>query len=108
MTKEVMKARLSALTGETDDNILLTFLDIAGEKILEKCYPYHHDKGDVPARYHSTQLEIAVYLLNKRGAEGETAHSENGISRSYESATVPDSMLKHITPHASVLGGKSQ
>ena len=39
---------------------------------------------------------------------GETAHSENGISRSYESATVPDSMLKHITPHASVLGGKSQ
>ena len=108
MTKEVMKARLSALTGETDDDILLTFLDIAGEKILEKCYPYRHDKSDVPARYHSTQLEIAVYLLNKRGAEGETAHSENGISRSYESATVPDSMLKHITPHASVLGGKSQ
>ena len=34
MTKEVMKARLSALTGETDDNILLTFIDIAASKIL--------------------------------------------------------------------------
>ena len=102
MTKEVMKARLSALTGETDDNILLTFLDIAGEKILEKCYPYRHDKREVPARYHSTQLEIAVYLLNKRGAEGETAHSENGIHRSYESASVPNSMLKGIVPFASV------
>jgi hypothetical protein len=102
MTKEVMKARLSALTGETDDNILLTFLDIAAEKILEKCYPYRHDKRDVPARYHSTQLEIAVYLLNKRGAEGETSHNENGISRSYESASVPDSMLKGIVPFASV------
>ena len=102
MTKEVMKTRLSALTGETDDNILLTFLDIAGEKILEKCYPYRHDKREVPARYHSTQLEIAVHLLNKRGAEGETAHSENGINRSYESASVPDSMLKGIVPFASV------
>ena len=102
MTKEVMKARLSALTGETDDNILLTFLDIAGEKILEKCYPYRHDKREVPARYHSTQLEIAVYLLNKRGAEGETAHNENGINRSYESASVPNSMLKGIVPFASV------
>lgn len=102
MTKEVMKARLSALTGETDDNILLTFLDIAAEKILEKCYPYRHDKSDVPARYHSTQLEIAVYLLNKRGAEGETSHSENGINRSYESASVPDSMLKGIVPFVSV------
>lgn len=101
MTEDAMKKRLSALTGETDDNILLTFLDIAGGKILEKCYPYHCDRRDVPEQYHLTQLEIAVYLLNKRGAEGETTHSENGISRSYESASVPDSMLKGIVPFAS-------
>lgn len=107
MTQEMIKSRLSALTGETDDNVLLTFLDIAAAKIIEKCYPYHPDKRDVPARYHSAQLEIAAYLLNKRGAEGEVAHSENGISRSYESATVPDSMLKGIVPFVSVLGGKS-
>lgn len=102
MTDEVMKARLSALTGETDDNILLTFLDIAAEKVLAKCYPYRHDEGSVPARYHNTQLEIAVYLLNKRGAEGETAHNENGVNRSYESASVPDSMLKGIVPFVSI------
>ncbi len=102
MTTEVMKSRLSALTGETDEDILLTFLDIAAEKILEKCYPFHHGKRNVPARYHSTQLEIAAYLLNKRGAEGETSHSENGINRSYESASVPDSMLKGVVPFVSV------
>lgn len=102
MTDEVMKARLSALTGETDDNILLTFLDIAAEKVLSKCYPYRPDKVNVPSRYHNTQLEIAVYLLNKRGAEGETAHNENGVNRSYESASVPDSMLKGIVPFVSV------
>lgn len=103
MTKDVMKARLSALTGETNSNILLTFLDIAAEKILDKCYPFRHDKRDVPVRYHSTQLEIAVYLLNKRGAEGEISHNENGINRSYESASVPDSMLKGIVPFVSIV-----
>ncbi len=104
MTDEVMKARLSSLTGETNDNILLTFLEIAAEKVLTKCYPYIQDvEGkSVPAKYHNTQLEIAAYLLNKRGAEGETSHSENGINRSYESASVPDSMLKGIVPFASV------
>lgn len=106
MTEEVMKARLSALTGETDNDILLTFLDIAAEKVLSKCYPYRHDKKDVPDRYHSTQLEIAMYLLNKRGAEGETAHSENGINRSYESAAVPESMLRSVVPFVAVLGGE--
>lgn len=45
MTDEVMKARLSSLTGETDDNILLTFLEIAAEKVLTKCYPYKQDVG---------------------------------------------------------------
>ena len=104
MTINMMKARLSALTGETDDNTLLTFLNIAADKVLEKCYPFHRGKKAVPARYHSTQLEIAAYLLNKRGAEGEIAHNENGINRSYESASVPESMLKGIVPFASVFG----
>ena len=44
------------------------------------------------------QIEIAVYLYNKQGAEGQTAHSENGISRTYESADVPESMLRGIAP----------
>lgn len=101
MTEEVMKARLSALTGETDDATLLTFLDLAGEKIIDKCYPFTHEPKEVPVRYHLTQLEIAAYLLDKRGAFGETAHNENGINRTYEKASVPDSMLKGVTPFAS-------
>ena len=99
MTDKIMKQRLSKLTGETDEDILSAFLETAADKILAKCYPFHHDMMAVPARYRSTQLEIAAYLLNKRGAEGQTAHSENGISRSYESADVPPSMLSGVIPH---------
>lgn len=61
----------------------------------------------VPPRYDFNQVEIAAYLVNKRGAEGETAHSENGISRSYEDGDVPPTLLREIVPFASVIKGDS-
>ncbi len=104
MTESQKLEQLKKLSGESDESILLAYLGLAGEYVIKRAYPFHPDKMIVPAKYHSTQIEIALYLLNKRGAEGEISHSENGISRSYENASVPDSMLKHITPHVSVLG----
>jgi len=91
---------LKLLTGATDseDDLLLTLLSLAEGKILERLYPYDHSKETVPTRYVGKQIEIAVYLYNKQGAEGQTAHSENGISRTYESADVPESMLRGIAP----------
>jgi hypothetical protein len=91
---------LKLLTGATDseDDLLLALLSLAEGKILERLYPYDHSKETLPTRYVGKQIEIAVYLYNKQGAEGQTAHSENGISRTYESADVPESMLRGITP----------
>ena len=85
------------------DDILLTYLTIAGEKIINRAYPYDDTVDIVPKRYEMLQCEIASYLLNKRGAEGETSHSENGISRSYENGDVPDSLLNTITPFIGVI-----
>lgn len=85
------------------DNVIKSYLTIAGQKILNRAYPYDDTVTEVPRRYNYLQCEIAAYLLNKRGAEGETAHSENGISRTYENADVPDSMLQDVIPHCGVL-----
>ena len=91
---------LKLLTGATDseDGLLLALLSLAEGKILERLYPYDHSKETLPTRYVGKQIEIAVYLYNKQGAEGQTAHSENGISRTYGSADVPESMLRGIAP----------
>lgn len=91
---------LKLLTGASDseDGLLLALLSLAEGKILERLYPYDHSKETLPTRYVGKQIEIAVYLYNKQGAEGQTAHSENGISRTYESADVPESMLRGIAP----------
>jgi hypothetical protein len=91
---------LKLLTGATDseDGLLLALLSLAEGKILERLYPYDHSKETLPTRYVGKQIEIAVYLYNKQGAEGQIVHSENSISRTYESADVPESMLRGIAP----------
>lgn len=105
MTDAEKLKMVKAMTGETDESILSTYLSIAGDKVCRKAYPYDPDARLVPYRYGFVQVEIAAYLLNKRGAEGQTAHSENGISRSYEDGDVPPTLLRDIVPFASVMGG---
>ena len=105
MTTEEKISALRAM-GETDaDEILVVYLDLAKQKILNRMYPYIEDYGarEVPIRYESVQLNIANYLLNKRGAEGQIQHIENGIHRNYGDADVPESMLKDVTPYCRVL-----
>lgn len=104
MTNEEKLMALKAMVGNTDsDEVLSTYLTLAGEKIIGKAYPYDDTVTEVPARYSSLQIEIAAYLLNKRGAEGQTSHSENGVSRTYENADVPASMLKSVIPFCGVV-----
>lgn len=107
MTSADKLKMLKAMTGEADEEVLSTYLSIAGNKVLRRAYPYDDAVIEVPDRYAYTQLEIAVYLMNKRGAEGQTAHSENGISRSYEDGDVPPSLLREIVPCASLIGGET-
>ena len=89
--------------GSDTDEVLSTYLMLAGRKVIARAFPYHDDVTEVPTKYETIQLEIAAYMLNKRGAEGQTSHSENGISRSYENADIPSAMLKGITPYVGVI-----
>lgn len=89
--------------GDWSDDVLISYLAIAGRKIVNRAYPYDDTVTEVPRRYGYLQCDIAAYLLNKRGAEGEVAHSENGISRTYASADVPEAMLSEVCPHVGVL-----
>ena len=104
MTDTEKLTMLKAMTGEKDESVLSTYLSIAGNKVLKRAYPFDNTVTVVPDRYAYNQVEIAADLVNKRGAEGETAHSENGISRSYEDGDVPPTLLREIVPCASLIG----
>lgn len=103
MRDEEKLAMLGDMTGETSESILSAYLNIAASKILRRAFPFGTDATAVPACYEINQIEIAAYLINKRGAEGETAHSENGVSRSYEGGDVPTSLMREIVPFAATM-----
>lgn len=53
------------------------------------------------AKYSSLIVKLALSSITKYGAEGEKAHSENGISRTYDNASeYPESLLSRIVPLA--------
>ena len=91
---------------DDDDRTLLSYLNQAKDVILNRMYPYMNDEEfedmDIPKRYEYKQIRIAAYLLNKRGAEGETQHIENGIHRNYKSSDVPENMLWDVFPNVGI------
>lgn len=90
-----------------DDTLLSAYLEIAKGEILAKAFPYGSFPEDVPLRYHVKQTQIATYLINKRGADYQTQHTENGIQRTYEAGDVPPSMLRDIIPYCGAVNGNS-
>lgn len=101
MTDEEMITFTKTLVGDDRfDSFVEPYLGIAKGAVIQRRYPYKPDATweDIPEKYHALTCEIAVYLVNRRGAEGETSHSESGVSRSYESAGIPDTYLRGITP----------
>ena len=96
---------LKALIGNTDlsDDVLLVYLAIAGDEVLRRCYPFAADTQsyEVPDRYVTIQVRLARNEIFKRGAEGQSSMSDNGVSRVYES---DDVLLRMIVPYAHVPG----
>lgn len=101
MTNEEKITRLSGIISpETASTELLWLLIEEAEGIvLNRRYPFGVPEGAVvEEQYEHVQIRIALELYSKMGAEGQTSHSENGISRSYEAADVSPSLLKRIVP----------
>lgn len=104
MEKALIIERIKLLAEEKDDMTIETYLDITKEHILSKAFPFKdHSEMEVPSKYHSIWIEATVFLLNKRGAEGEVKHDENGISRTYGTDDLPKSLLNRITPFCDVV-----
>lgn len=106
MTNEEMLTMLQSMVGNEDDSVLSTYLTLAGEAIIARAYPYAKDDAElsVPRKYQTLQIEVAAFLLNKRGAEGQNRHVENGIDRTWGGSDIPDDMLSRIVPHVGVIG----
>lgn len=97
-----LKTRLN-VSGETEDDILTELLATASDIIMSVRHPYGDWPDELEPRYLGLQVRIAVDLYNKQGAEGETSHSENGVSRTYGAENVSSDLIAEITPKAGIL-----
>lgn len=99
------KAVIGSEAMDSDNDALLSaYLAFAGNAILNRRYPFGRpENAVVEPQYEYLQIEIAVYLFNKRGMEGESLHSENGVSRSFGSETgIPKELMVQVTPKGRV------
>ena len=90
---------------EDPDNVLSAYLTEAKDAIMNRAYPYGYDAETAfPAKYEVLACKIAIEQLDKRGAEGQLSHSENGISRSYSNGYITSDLLQVVIPHCSSIG----
>ncbi len=101
----MLRAMLGDDLKDDEDSVLVAYLELAEQKILNRMYPFtdNYEGLSVPDRYVAAQLNIAAYKLSRRGTEGQIQHIENGIHRNFGAADVPDGMLAEIVPYCKVL-----
>ncbi len=76
MTNEEKALKLAVMIPEASVDDLLTFVDISEAIVLNRRYPFGYPDGTaVEPRYEMLQLQIAVEIYNRQGAEGEQSHS---------------------------------
>lgn len=100
---QLERLRIRITENNISDIELEDILESAKAVILSRRFPFGDYPLEIEDRYKDLQIRIAVEMINKMGAEGEIAHSENGISRSYSSAGVSEELLREITPKVGVV-----
>ena len=104
MTQETMITIVKNMTEESSDAVISAFLDMAGDAIYNFVdIDRSHNKEEILSNYGGVQARIASAWLNKRGADGQLVHNENGINRTYESGDIPASILRELTPICGVI-----
>lgn len=94
---EMLKIRLG-ISDEARDGLLSLLLSEAQDAILDII-----GREELPARLISVQVELAVIAYNKQGAEGESARSEGGISRSFIDG-LPDDLKQRLKNYPRKVG----
>lgn len=93
---------------DSDDDALLAFLEFARDEILAWEWRNYggvpEDAVEVPREYEGIQLNAVMIGFSQIGGEGETQHSENGITRQFSYASCIDYIHKNIIPYAGVVG----
>ena len=87
---------------DATDALITVYLNLSESAIFNRLYPFGIPSGaTVPTEYEVLQCRLAARYFDRRGAEGEIVHNENGINRTYQSVDDED-LLKNVIQIAKI------
>lgn len=94
-------------TGEKIDKFPLSIVDFVIEYVTNEChFPKHFSERNIVydlERGKNSLSMACVDIYAKAGGEGQIGHSENGISRSYQSSWITFDLVSHFPNYVNVL-----
>lgn len=103
MNKNKTIGNLTTYLGENNEEIVSLLVDLACQNVVNRRYPFGctNEQAQVAvSQYSNVVFRAVVYAYNMQGAEGQSSHSENGISRAYIDE---DKLYTEIVPMCGVL-----
>ena len=101
--KLTMIKSMLGITDTSMDALLTTYLTASQREILTWRYSYGEIPNWVPVEYEMTQIHAVVAGFSQRGAENQTGHSENGISRQFSYSDMIQYIRSNVIPLCKVL-----
>ena len=94
-------------TGETIDAFPLSIVDFVIEHIEQSChFPSHFAEKNIVSDLSKGKNTLAMACVDvyaKAGAEGQKSHSENGVSRTYDSSWISPSIYNAFPNYVTIL-----
>lgn len=103
MDKNKIIENLMTYLGENNVEIVSLLVDLASQNVVNRRYPFGYTEDQEMAaiyKYSNVVFRAVVYAYNMQGAEGQSSHSENGISRAYIDE---DKLYAEIVPMCEVV-----
>lgn len=107
---EIVSAKAKEYVKETGENIErfpASIVDFVVEYVIANChFPDSFKEKDIvkilEVRKHSLAM-ACVDVYAKSGAEGQTFHLENGVSRTYKDSWITSSILSNFPNYVTIL-----
>jgi hypothetical protein len=98
MTSEQMIEEVEILVNDSrvSQETISTYLAIAEQRILQRMYPFKDDLSALilPTKHEHDVCELASRMIIRRGFEGQTHSTENGVHRVFKTVDDEDILMR--------------
>lgn len=95
-------------TGSVIDKFPISIVDFVVEYVCNNChFPSHFNEKNIVSDLEKGKNSLAmacIDIYSKSGAEGQTMHVENGITRMYKSSWITFDLISNFPNYVKIIG----